>query len=127
MPKARWKIEQDHRQLKEELGLDHYKCGRLAGLPYHVTLVMFAQGFSRLATLRNKNSISLVPARAGLRLKTCYSRGQKRRRFAPASLDPRHQALSHLAYQYEATACLEGAEEPRMELPKADRTSIGTQ
>jgi len=54
--KARWKIEQDYQQLKEELGLDHYKGRYWAGWHHHVTLVMPAQAFLTLETPRNKKT-----------------------------------------------------------------------
>ena len=36
LAKARWKIEQDYQQLKEELGLDHYEGRNWAGWHHHV-------------------------------------------------------------------------------------------
>jgi SRSO17 transposase len=50
--KARWKIEQDYQQLKEELGLDHFEGRIWSGWHHHVTLVMLAHGFLTLETLR---------------------------------------------------------------------------
>ena len=43
LAKARWKIEQDYQQLKEELGLDHYGGRYWTGWHHHVTLVMLAR------------------------------------------------------------------------------------
>ena len=60
--KARWKIEQDYQQLKEELGLDHYEGRSWSGWHHHVTLVMLAHGFLTLETLRNKKNFWLDPA-----------------------------------------------------------------
>jgi SRSO17 transposase len=60
--KARWKIEQDYQQLKEELGLDHYEGRYWAGWHHHVTLVMLAQAFLTLETLRNKKNFWVDPA-----------------------------------------------------------------
>ena len=60
--KARWKIEQDYQQLKEELGLDHYEGRSWSGWHHHVTLVMLAQSFLTLETLRNKKNFWLDPA-----------------------------------------------------------------
>ena len=37
--KARWRIEQDYRELKKELGLDHYEGRRWLGWHHHVCLV----------------------------------------------------------------------------------------
>jgi SRSO17 transposase len=56
LAKARWKIEQDYQQLKEELGLDHYEGRNWEGWHHHVTLVMLAQAFLTLETLRNKKT-----------------------------------------------------------------------
>jgi SRSO17 transposase len=60
--KARWKIEQDYQQLKEELGLDHYEGRSWIGWHHHVTLVMLAHSFLTLETLRNKKNFWLDPA-----------------------------------------------------------------
>ena len=37
--KARWRIELDYREMKEELGLDHYEGRHWLGWHHHVTLV----------------------------------------------------------------------------------------
>ena len=60
--KARWKIEQDYQQLKQELGLDHYEGRSWIGWHHHVTLVMLAHSFLTLETLRNKKNFWLDPA-----------------------------------------------------------------
>ena len=44
--KARWKIEQDYQQLKEELGLDHYEGRSWSGWHHHVTLIYAGPQFS---------------------------------------------------------------------------------
>ncbi len=62
LAKARWKIEQDYQQLKEELGLDHYEGRYWIGWHHHVTLVMLAQAFLTLETLRNKKNFWVDPA-----------------------------------------------------------------
>ena len=62
LAKARWKIEQDYQQLKEELGLDHYEGRNWEGWHHHVTLVMLAQAFLTLETLRNKKNFWVDPA-----------------------------------------------------------------
>jgi SRSO17 transposase len=62
LAKARWKIEQDYQQLKEELGLDHYEGRYWSGWHHHVTLVMLAQAFLTLETLRNKKNFWVDPA-----------------------------------------------------------------
>ena len=60
--KARWKIEQDYQQLKEELGLDHYEGRSWIGWHHHVTLVMLAHSSLTLETLRTKKNFWLDPA-----------------------------------------------------------------
>ena len=60
--KARWKVEQDYQQLKEELGLDHYEGRSWSGWHHHVTLVMLAHSFLTLETLRNKKNFWVDPA-----------------------------------------------------------------
>ena len=45
--KARWRIEQDYRELKEELGLDHYEGRQWLGWHHHVCLVTIAYAFLR--------------------------------------------------------------------------------
>jgi SRSO17 transposase len=60
--KARWKIEQDYQQLKEELGLDHYEGRSWAGWHHHVTLVMLAHAFLTLEMLRSKKNFWVDPA-----------------------------------------------------------------
>jgi len=68
---ARWRIEQDYRELKEELGLDHYEGRQWLGWHHHVTLVSMAFAFLRLLQARaKKNSWCDVaddsPATAGV-------------------------------------------------------------
>jgi len=60
--KARWKIEQDYQQLREELGLDHYEGRSWIGWHHHLTLVILAHSFLTLETLRNKKNFWLDPA-----------------------------------------------------------------
>jgi SRSO17 transposase len=60
--KCRWKIEQDYRQLKDELGLDHYEGRSWNGWHHHVTLVMLAYSFLTLETLRSKKNYWVDPA-----------------------------------------------------------------
>jgi SRSO17 transposase len=45
--KARWRIELDYREMKEELGLDHYEGRQWLGWHHHVTLVTIAYAFLR--------------------------------------------------------------------------------
>jgi SRSO17 transposase len=60
--KSRWRIEQDYRQLKHELGLDHYEGRGWRGWHHHVTLVSVAHGFLTLETLRRKKNFWMDPA-----------------------------------------------------------------
>ncbi len=60
--KARWKIEQDYQQLKEELGLDHYEGRGWIGWHHHVTLVMLAHSFLTLEMLRSQKNFWLALA-----------------------------------------------------------------
>jgi SRSO17 transposase len=50
--KLRWRIEQDYRELKGALGLDHFEGRSFAGWHHHVTLVSAAHGFLTLERLR---------------------------------------------------------------------------
>lgn len=61
--KARWRIEQDYRELKDELGLDHFEGRTWAGWHHHVTLVTLAFAFLRLEQKRSKKNSPPHPAR----------------------------------------------------------------
>jgi SRSO17 transposase len=52
--KARWRIELDYRELKEELGLDHYERRYWLGWHHHVCLVSLAHAFLRSEQARVK-------------------------------------------------------------------------
>lgn len=54
--KARWRIEQDYRELKEELGLDHYEGRQWLGWHHHVFLVTIAYAFLRSEQARLKKN-----------------------------------------------------------------------
>jgi SRSO17 transposase len=54
LAKARWRIEQDYRELKEELGLDHYEGRQWLGWYHHVCLVTIAYAFLRAEQARLK-------------------------------------------------------------------------
>jgi len=56
--KARWKIEQDYRELKEELGLDHFEGRSWMGWHHHVALVTLAFAFLRREQLRAKKNFT---------------------------------------------------------------------
>ena len=50
-PRLRWKIELDYKQLKGELGLDHYEGRSWLGWYHHTALVTAAHGFLTLERL----------------------------------------------------------------------------
>ncbi len=54
--KARWRIELDYREMKEELGLDHYEGRQWLGWHHHVTLVTLAYAFLRAEQARIKKN-----------------------------------------------------------------------
>jgi hypothetical protein len=54
LAKGRWRIEQDYRELKDELGLDHFEGRSYLGWHHHVTLVSMAYAFLTLERLRAK-------------------------------------------------------------------------
>jgi SRSO17 transposase len=54
--RGRWKIEQDYRELKDELGLDHFEGRGWLGWHHHVTLVSLAFCFLRSEQIRSKKN-----------------------------------------------------------------------
>lgn len=54
--RGRWPIEQDYRELKEELGLDHFEGRGWPGWHHHVTLVTLAFAFLRSEQVRFKKN-----------------------------------------------------------------------
>ncbi len=62
LAKGRWRIEMDYRELKDELGLDHFEGRSWRGWYHHVTLVSLAYAFLALETLRSKKNSILDPA-----------------------------------------------------------------
>jgi SRSO17 transposase len=56
MAHARWRIEMDYRELKEELGLDHFEGRHWLGWHHHVTLVTLAYAFLRFEQARLKKN-----------------------------------------------------------------------
>lgn len=54
--RARWRVELDYRELKEELGLDHYEGRHWLGWHHHVTLVSLAFAFLRQEQVRLKKN-----------------------------------------------------------------------
>lgn len=60
--RGRWKIEQDYRELKDELGLDHFEGRGWLGWHHHVTLVSLAFCFLRSEQTRSKKNFWCHPA-----------------------------------------------------------------
>jgi len=56
MAHARWRIEMDYRELKDELGLDHFEGRHWLGWHHHVTLVTLAYAFLRFEQARLKKT-----------------------------------------------------------------------
>jgi SRSO17 transposase len=46
--KLRWRVERDYRELKQELGLDHFEGRAWRGFHYHASLCAIAHGFLAL-------------------------------------------------------------------------------
>jgi SRSO17 transposase len=63
MAHARWRIEMDYRELKEELGLDHFEGRQWLGWYHHVTLVTMAYAFLRSEQARLKKNFCCDLAR----------------------------------------------------------------
>jgi len=63
LAKGRWRIEQDYRELKDELGLDHFEGRSWPGWHHHVTLVSMAYAFSGAGTgpRQKKTSVPTLP------------------------------------------------------------------
>ena len=55
LARLRWRVEQDYRELKGGLGLDHFEGRGWVGWHHHVTLVSVAHGFLTLERLRSPN------------------------------------------------------------------------
>jgi SRSO17 transposase len=56
LAKLRWRVEQDYRELKDALGLDHFEGRSWPGWHHHVTLVSVAHGFLTSERLRRPPS-----------------------------------------------------------------------
>lgn len=54
--RARWRVELDSRELKEELGLEHYEGRHWMGWNHHVTLVSLAFAFLRQEQVHAKKN-----------------------------------------------------------------------
>jgi Transposase DDE domain len=55
LARSRWRVEQDYRELKGALGLDHFQGRGWVGWHHHVTLVSVAHGFLTLERRRRPN------------------------------------------------------------------------
>jgi SRSO17 transposase len=62
--KQRWRVEQGHQQMKEELGLDHFEGRSWRGFHHHVAMVLLAYGFLLLEAAR-RPAASPDPGGAG--------------------------------------------------------------
>jgi SRSO17 transposase len=62
--KARWRVEQDYRELKDELGLDHFEGRSWQGFHHHVALVTTAFVFLRQEQARQRRRAKKKPASA---------------------------------------------------------------
>ena len=60
LAKGRWRIEQDYRELKDELGLDHFEGRSWPGWHHHVTLASMAYAFLVLETLCGKKTAGVT-------------------------------------------------------------------
>ena len=62
--KARWRVEQDYRELKDELGLNHFEGRSWQGFHHHVALVTAAFVFLRQEQARLRRHAQKKPAAA---------------------------------------------------------------
>jgi SRSO17 transposase len=58
LARLRWRVEQDYRELKGALGLDHFEGRGWVGWHHHVTLVSVAHGFLTLERVRHPNLVA---------------------------------------------------------------------
>jgi SRSO17 transposase len=58
LARLRWRVEQDYRELKGALGLDHFEGRGWPGWHHHVTLVSVAHAFLTLERLRSPNLVA---------------------------------------------------------------------
>ena len=63
LAKGRWRIEQDYRELTDELGLDHFEGRSWPGWHHHITLASMAYAFLVFETLRRKKNRRIDAAR----------------------------------------------------------------
>jgi SRSO17 transposase len=55
--KERWQVEQGYRQLKRELGLDHFEGRSWTGFHHHATMTLLAYGFLALERRRARQAL----------------------------------------------------------------------
>ena len=58
LARLRWRVEQDYRECKGGLGLDHFEGRGWPGWHHHVTLVSVAHGFLTLERLRSPKLVA---------------------------------------------------------------------
>jgi SRSO17 transposase len=58
LARSRWRVEQDYRECKGGLGLDHFEGRGFGGWHHHVTLVSVAHGFLTLERLGSPNLVA---------------------------------------------------------------------
>jgi hypothetical protein len=68
LARLRWKIELDYKQLKGELGLDHYEGRSWLGWYHHTALVTAAHAFLTLERLRPFSPTAGLTLPAAIRL-----------------------------------------------------------
>jgi len=56
--KQRWRVEQGHQQMKEELGPDHFEGRSWRGFHHHAALVLLAYGFLLLEQARRRPELT---------------------------------------------------------------------
>lgn len=62
--KLRWRIERDHQELKQELGLGHYEGRGWRGFHHHASLCIAAYGFLVALRRRFPPQLQLAPRAA---------------------------------------------------------------
>ncbi|MDA7979705.1 MAG: IS701 family transposase [Pirellulales bacterium] len=77
--KSRWWIEHSYRELKDELGLDHFEGRSWRGWHHHVTLVLLAYAFLQKLRRRRK--------KGALMASHCPGSAQNSKPFLPAGAD----------------------------------------
>jgi SRSO17 transposase len=84
--KARWVCEQAHRQLKGELGLDHFEGRSWLGLHHHALMALIAFCFLQHLRLRGKNRRRAGRATAAAIAAGCAAASPRRADPGPAPL-----------------------------------------